>query len=393
MIKTQNRTKIAYVGGPDLSLRIPILKRLGAQGYEVHGVGSNASDSIRFAECGIPYYLWPLVRTFSPWDDMLGFRALHSLFRREGFDLVHTFDTKPGILGRMAAYLAGVPTIVGTIPGLGTLFSTQGVTTIGLRYIYLITYAAACAMSEMTVFQNTDDMHFFIKKRIVAPQKATLIKGSGVDIAEFAPNRCNGLELAGLAEALGLAGDRVNFFMISRIVRHKGIGEFIEAAKAIKSRLPDKADFYLVGPLDQSIAAFSEKVLREHASIIRYIGPREDVRDLLCLADVVILPSYYREGIPRVLLEASAMGVPIITTLMPGCKEVVEDGVTGYAVPAKDPRALAEAMKKMINERSKLPEMGKRAREKVKREFSLDIVYEATLALYRRLLSNKHGGI
>jgi glycosyltransferase involved in cell wall biosynthesis len=390
MICKRRKAKVAYVGGPDLSLRIPLINKIRPEGFDVHSVGSELKDAAHFAEIRIPYHLWQLKRRFNVAEDIRSLLSLYRLFRRERFMLVHAFDTKPTVLGRVAARLAGTPVIVGTIPGMGTLFSDGGRSNMALRCIYVLAHRVACAASDMTVFQNTDDMDYFLSKRIVQPHKAVLIRGSGVDVEKFAPALRSSVNLDALTEELSLCPDRVNFFMISRMVRHKGVREYMQAAKIIKSLWSDKADFYLVGPLENSLAAIPEETLRSTKEVIRYIGPRTDVLALLRLADVVVLPSYYREGIPRILLEASAMEVPVITTLMPGCKEVVEDGLTGYTVAPRDSRALAKAMDLMIRRRSALSEMGKRAREKIIKEFSLEKICVETVRLYNTLLKKLH---
>ena len=176
--------------------------------------------------------------------------------------------------------------------------------------------------------------------------------------------------------------------MITRLVRYKGIKEFLEAAKILKSKYRN-IDFLLIGPVDDTIAAFSLEEVKKYAGIVKYIGPRNDIPEILYFADIVVLPTYYREGIPRILLEAASMRKPIVTTDIPGCREIVENGVNGFIVPPKDSIALAKAIEKLILNEKLRKQMGKMSRKKVLEEFSLNIVFEQTLNAYKKLFKNK----
>ncbi len=382
------KVKVCLCGGPDFSSRLPFIKVLATNGYNVTAIGSHKAEEDKFIKYSIPYRSYPLNRRFSVLDDIRSFLTLYSIFKREKSIIVHAFDTKPTILGRIAAKLAGVPIIIGTIPGMGSLFSDDTLINKILRFFYIISQKVACGMSDLTIFQNYDDLNFFITKKIVSSSKATTIKGSGVDVEEFSPKNLRSEKVEKTKIELGFDPNGIKIFMISRLIKYKGVKEYLEAAKILKSKYRN-IDFFLIGPVDDTIAAFSLEEVKKYAGIVKYIGPRDDIPEILFFADIVVLPTYYREGIPRILLEAASMGKPIVTTDIPGCREIVEDGVNGFLVPPKNSKALVEAIGKLILDENLRKQMGEASRKKVLEEFSLNIVFEQTLNAYKKLFKNK----
>jgi len=380
--------KIAYIGGPDILLRLHFIKLLILKGYEVCVIGSSKKEKEKFENEGILYHYYSLNRKFSILSDIKSFFQLYKILKKEKPHCIHAFDTKPTILGRIAAKLAGVPIIIGTIPGMGSLFSEDTFINKILRIFYIIAQKVACGVSDLTIFQNYNDFDFFISKKIVSPLKAIIIKGSGVDIKKFSLENLQSKKLQKTKSELGLNSKSIKIFMISRLVKYKGIKEFLEAAKILKSKYQN-VDFFLVGPLDNTIAGFPLEEVKKYVDVVKYTGPRNDIPEILFFANIVVLPTYYREGIPRILLEAASMGKPIVTTNIPGCKEIVEDGVNGFLVPPKDPIALAQAIEKLILNEKLRNQMGEISRKKAIEEFSLNIVFKKTLNIYEKLLKNK----
>lgn len=376
--------RIAYLGGPDLWLRIPMIKLLKEDGYDISCLGSNMEERVLFEKIGVQFHYYPLKRGIGGISELKGLIKLYFVLRAEHYDAVHAFDTIPTILGRLVAKAAGVPVIMGTIPGMGSIFSEDSYLNKTLRQIYKVGQKMACGVSDMTVFQNQDDLEFFIKKRMAVPYKTTLIRGSGVDVVKFSPGNLDNAVVDQTRSELGIRPGAVNVFMITRLVRYKGVIDFMKAARATKLRLPN-VDFYLVGACDDTLAAVTLREVNEYSDCVKYVGARKDMPEVLYCADIVALPTYYREGVPRVLLEASCMEKPLIATSIAGCKDVVENAVTGFIVPPKAPDALATAIETLALDGDLRREMGIRAREKVMREFSLDVVFAATSSLYRRL--------
>ena len=228
-------------------------------------------------------------------------------------------------------------------------------------------------------------MAFFTINKIVPSSKAALIKGSGVDVNAFSSERVRDTDLKQLEAELGSYRKEVRVFLISRLLKYKGIKEYLEASRIVRER-HSHVVFYLAGPEDKSMYAFPLEKLKEFKDTVKYIGSRNDIPEILSLADIVVLPSYYREGIPRILLEAACFEIPIITTDVPGCREVVEDGINGYLVPPKNPYSLANAIGKLVIDEELRKKMGQKGREKVINEFSLDFVYRESLKLYQNFL-------
>ncbi len=382
--------KMAYVGGEDLSLRLPIIKLLGAAGYDVCGVGPSAKEKELFRRNDVPYETYPLKRSSGVLSDILSFMRLYRVFKKNSYTIVHAFDTKPAVLARLAARLAGVPFIVGTIPGLGSIFSEDSRTNNILAILYRAGQKAASGVSDITIFQNPDDMEFFTANKLVCSSKAALIRGSGVDVNALSPEVIRDTDIKRLEAELGSRPNEIKVFLISRLLKYKGIQEYLEASRIVRER-HDHVAFYLAGPEDRSMYSFPIEKLNEYKDTVRYIGPRNDIPNILGLADIVVLPSCYREGIPRILLEAACFEKPIITTDVPGCREVVEDGINGYLVPPKNPYSLADALDKLISCEGRRKSMGQKSREKVTSEFSLDLVFKESLRLYQNLLNHPNG--
>ena len=379
--------KIAYIGGPDLLLRLSLIKLLICENYKVFVIGSSRKEKERFERERIPYCYYYLNRKFNVFSDIKSFFQLYKILKKEKPYCIHAFDTKPTILGRIAAKMAGVPVIIGTIPGMGSLFSENTFTNKIFRIFYIIAQKIACGLSDLTIFQNSDDFNFFVLRHIISPSKATIIKGSGVDIEKFSPENLQTKKLQKTKAELGL-NSKKKVFMISRLVKYKGIKDFLEAAKILKSKYQE-VDFFLVGPKDNTVAAFPLEKVKKYANVVKYTGHRNDIPEVLYFADIVVLPTYYREGIPRILLEAASMRKPIVTTNIPGCREIVNDGINGFLVPPKDSVALAKAIEKFILNDNLRKQMGKISRERVIKEFSLEIVFKQTLNLYKKLFQNK----
>ncbi|MDD5428209.1 MAG: glycosyltransferase family 4 protein [Candidatus Omnitrophica bacterium] len=292
---------------------------------------------------------------------------LYKIYRREKPGLVFHNSIKPNTYGSIAAKLAGVK-CVNTVSGLGYIFIQENI------YFHLVKflYTLACAFSEKTFFQNKDDMGIFLSKKIVREDKAALVKGSGVDVEFFSSGYCKNRK-----KEPGV----FLFSFIGRILRDKGITEFIDAAVIVKKKYPS-ARFNIIGMIDKGnpAAVGAAEIDDWHRTgIAEYGGEVSDVRPFICEADCVVLPSY-REGTPKSLLEASAMEKPIITTDAAGCREVVEDGVTGFAVPVKDAERLAAAMQRLIElPAGERAAMGRSGRGKIVNEFSEKQVISAYL--------------
>jgi glycosyltransferase involved in cell wall biosynthesis len=383
--------RVLIIGGPDVDARLDLMRALAGD-YVLAAAGTTTGLGPAFAGAGFPYFHYPLAGP-TPVADLRALAALGRLLRRFRPQLVHAFDARPGVYGCLAAALTGVPAVVGTIPGLGSLYGGGGLARRGLRVAYetLQRWAARC--SDRTVFQNPDDLEELVARGVVLQDRAVLFPGSGVRTDLLDPARVSDEERRQVREALGVPAGALLVTMVSRVIRTKGVAEFAAAARAVREQIP-ASHFLLVGPADpDSVDRLGPGELAALSGAVHWPGPRRDVPRLLAASDAFVLPSYLREGIPRALLEAAALGLPLVTTDAPGCREVVEDGVNGFLVPVRDAEAVARAVVRLLGEPDLRQRFGRESRRRAVSRFDLSVVVERTRALYREVLAAKGLGV
>jgi glycosyltransferase involved in cell wall biosynthesis len=358
------------------NFRAGLMRALKQRGALVIGGGAGGDGfESRIGALGVPFISLPISKkAINPLADARLFCTLYCWYRRQRPDVVHHFTIKPVIYGSLAARLAGVPRVVNTVTGLGFVFTEERLA--WLRRLVEWQYRLALACAHFTFFQNRDDLQLFRARRLISSEKAELLPGSGVDCQFFAP--------AAITEPA--PAQPLTFLMVARLLREKGLEEFVEAARRVKRKFLETR-FQLLGGRDERNPTVVPQIDLDRwqaEGVVTWLGEVPDVRMIVGRADVVVLPSYYREGIPRALLEAAAMGKPLITTDTVGCREVVDDGVNGLLVPVKDAEALARAMVCLISNPAMRERMGKAGREKMQREFDERIVVEKTLQVYQQ---------
>lgn len=384
------RPKIAILGGSDVDSRIDLMDLLKSD-FDVCAIGSLDQLRPRFVEAGFHYYDYVLSRQVNPFIDLFTFIQLWLLFRRLQPQIVHTFDTKPGVWGRLAARFARVPIVIGTLPGLGSLYSGNDFRTRVVRSIYQPMQKLACSISDLTIFQNQDDAEQFILDGVVSHQKMIILNGSGVQTQVYDPEMFTLEQRQQVRASFGLDDKKIVIVMISRIIRSKGVLEFAQVANSVREQNPDTV-FLLVGSDDfQSVDVLTHDERELIARSVTCLGARDDIPELLAIANIFVLPTYYREGIPRVLLEAASMGLPIVATNVPGCKEVVEQNTNGFLVPARDVEALRQAIEALAVEPLLRKQFGKASRQRAITRFDLAIIVEQTTAIYKELIMQKTG--
>lgn len=370
-------------------MRLELMGRLRDE-FELSALGSEPTLAERFSAEGFEYGTYRLGEgRVSPVADLRTVADLIRRFRGRRPQIVHAFDTKPGVWGCLAARLAGVPASVGTVTGLSFLYGSDRVQTRLVWLVYQRLQALACRVSAVTVFQNHEDARQFVADGIVPGEKVRVILGSGVVTDAFAPERVSAEERRRVREELGIQASETVVTMISRVIRSKGVLDFAAAARSIRTERQG-VRFLLVGPPEpKSMDRLSEAEIRDVQGAVTWPGARSDVPAVLAMSDVVAFPTAYREGLPRVLLEAGSMGLPIVTADSPGCNEVVEEGVNGFLTPVGDRAALARAILRLIDDRELRCRFGRASRERVVERFDLSVIAAATSEMYHRLLERK----
>jgi len=350
-----------------VNFRLGLIRALQADGHRVIALAPDDAYSRRFAELGIEYLPIQMDKKgLSPLADLRLLRSYRRILRELGADLFLGYTAKPNIYGSLAAQSLGMR-VINNVSGLGTAFIRGG----WLLRIVSALYRRAFRRSARVFFQNPEDRDLFVAKRLVRPGQTVLLPGSGIDLARFSP-----------ASAAGRSdGDPFRFLLVGRVIRDKGVIEYVEAARRLRPRWPD-VKFQLLGFVDaENRTAISKDIVDGWVAegLIDYLGAADDVRPFLAAADCVVLPSY-REGLPRTLLEAAAMARPLIATDVPGCRHLVRDGVNGLLCEVRDAGALCAAMERMLEA---APEQraawGAEARAIAEREFSEEVV----IARYR----------
>lgn len=337
-----------------MNFRAPIIRGLKQQGWRVVAAAPEDEASPQLRQLGVEFAPIAIdAKGLSPINDLALVARYRRLMRRIAPDAFLGFTPKPNIFGSIAAQACGVPAI-STVTGLGTGFLSGR----ALQGLVTILYRLAFRRSLRVFFHNEDDLELFVGKGLVAADKAMVVAGSGIDLERFAP-------------VVRKPSERpLVFLFIGRFLRDKGVEEFIAAARLVKQRRA--AEFRMIGAIEDHPKAASRDLIEAAAAAgdVELLGTTGDVRPFIADADCMVLPSY-REGLPRVLLEASAMATPVIASDVPGCRQAVDDRVTGLLCEARSASSLAAAIAAFADMsfegRVKMGEMG---RAKAEREFS-----------------------
>lgn len=357
--------------------RLPLALAMRDAGFEVYVMTRYGKYAEKMRELGLQVVPWQVSRTHrNPLSDLFATVEIARVYRRLRPTIVHHVALKPVALGGLVASLFRIPS-VNAINGLGHAFCSETATMWAVRMLILSWCRIVLRQSKAAViFQNTADRDLFVGRSIITPDKAKVIRGAGVDLKLFRPTPKQ--------------ATRPVVLLASRLVWEKGIREFVDAAKNLQSH-GVSARFVLAGRIDREAAtSVPEWQVREwmNSGTVEWLGHREDMSQLLTDATVVVLPSY-REGMPKVLLEAAACGCPIVTTDCPGCRDVVHHGVNGLLVAPRDSHALAEAIAILLGNADLCRKMGAASRDKAVREFGLENVVDQTMQIYCDLIGEE----
>jgi glycosyltransferase involved in cell wall biosynthesis len=306
-------------------------------------------------------------------EELKTFFFLWRLYQQQKPDIVHHVGLKTILWGGIAAKLSKVHGVVNAVCGLGVLFSGEKPSFVARSVMQMMAWSNA-GKNVQEIFQNEDDMQLFKQYGVVTDGQCNFVKGSGVDLDEFnyVPEPSDG---------------KIRVIFTARMVKEKGTITLIEAAEKLRGEFGQKAEFLLCGDLSNNPDGIKKEELEARCDgvYLQWLGFRRDVRDLLMASHIMAFPSYYREGVPLSLIEACAIGRPIVTCDSIGCRDTVEDGVNGFLVSPRDSDALAEKLRVLILDKSLREAMGRMGRKKAEKEFSLKTVVDKHMEIYRRL--------
>jgi glycosyltransferase involved in cell wall biosynthesis len=371
-------------------LRMPWIRLLRENGYEVFAVVASGAWNELIEAGGAKYVEWKLSRSGrNPLAEIGSVIGLAHIFRQIKPDIVQNFHTKPNIYAPLAAKLAGVPMTVSTVTGLGyTFVDRPGPGGKIARRLNLGMYRISNRLASEVAFQNPDDMELLKANRGLTKNKGRLIAGgSGVDVTEYHPGTRNSPDSIELRRSLGIPENAFIVLFVGRLQLDKGLVEFVEAARKIKRSRQDIV-FVMVGAPDpgnkRSVPEATLAQWKAESTVI-FPGRREDVPNLMAMANTVTTPTFYREGLPRTLLEAAATGLPLIGTDMPGVREAISHKVNGILIPTHDSAALAQAVEDLADDPQKSERYGAASLERAKNEFDHRHVVGEYLKMYEEL--------
>lgn len=362
------------------NFRLATIQRLLSDGHEVVVVSPPGNFGEQLVEHGCRWIPLAMDRaSLNPLRELATLSRLVGVFRRERPDIVHGFTLKCAIYGTIAARVARVPAVVSAVSGMGFVFTSDAFKARMLRPVVKVLLRFALdGERSLLVLQNHDDALAFSQADLVAVDRIRVILGSGVNTFRFHPSNCTTHRY-----------ERLRVLLAARLLQEKGVREFIEAAAILRKQDRD-IEFLLAGTPDPGNPhSISRAELRHwtEAGLVRCLGHVSDMPALLGSVHVLALPSYYREGVPKSLIEGAATGLALITTNRPGCREVVtQDGVDGLWVEPRNAQALAACIARLDDDRDWLAQLGDRAREQALKKFDERLVIQQTLEVYAELL-------
>jgi glycosyltransferase involved in cell wall biosynthesis len=383
-----SKIKICHVANAVMAVKFLLLNQLKVlqkEGYEIYVVCSAGRFIEDIKKENIKVKIINFERGIKLFPHLTALIKLFFYFKREKFDIVHTHNPVPGFLGQIAAKMAGVPIIINTLHG----FYFNEYTPFSERRFYIIIEKIAALCSDLILFQSDEDIKTALMEKICNPQKIKYL-GNGTDLQKFNPERFSKEFIDRKKKELNINSNFKIIGVIGRLVKEKGYLDLFKALKEILKKFPDIM-LLIIGPLEPGKKdAIDPLVFKEYGieKNVLFLGQRDDVDELLSLIDIYVLPSW-REGVPRSVLEASAMGKPTVTTNIRGCREAVDDGKTGILVPIRNPEKLTEAITYLFENPQIAREMGNNAREKAEKDFDENEVFNIITKKYRELIEKK----
>jgi glycosyltransferase involved in cell wall biosynthesis len=387
-----HRKKIAHITTIDMSLHLLMLNQLlsiQADGYEVVGISTPGEHIQAVTAVGIRYIPITMARAISPWQDLKSLWQLYRVIRREKFIIVHTHNPKPALIAQLAARFARTPVIIHTLHG----FHFHDNMSPNKRRFFIMMEKIGASCADVILSQNKEDMQTAIREHICPPEKIKHL-GNGIDLAVFDPARISAEETARKRAELNILDEVHVVGFVGRLAaRRKGFLDLLAAARELVQITPN-VRFLIVGAPDEGKAdALDPSIVHDYdlADHFIFLGarPNEELPLLYTLMDVLVLPSIF-EGLPRVIMEASAMGIPVVATDVKGNREAVFHGRNGLLVPLHNVSALSAAIAEILSNPAKAESMGQEGRKIAAEHFDEQKVFEKVKAEYARLLQQKN---
>ncbi|PXV62182.1 glycosyltransferase involved in cell wall biosynthesis [Dysgonomonas alginatilytica] len=357
-----------------LSHRQEIAVSAKEAGYDVTILAKDTGKSFVIKELGLRFIDLPMNSVgMNPFEELTTLNFLYKLYKREKPDIVHHVGLKAILWGGLAAKQAKVKGVVNAISGLGVFFAEESKSVLSKAIVAILKYSHN-RNNLYTIFQNNEDKDLFLKSRIIKDSNIVFIKGSGVDLNVF--------------KYIEEPQDgKIKVVLTARMIVDKGIFVLTEAAEQLRADYQDKVQFLLCGGLDKNPRGIKEEMLNQICDdkYIKWFGHCSDIKSILEEAHIVTLPSYYKEGLPKSLIEGTAIGRPIVTTNSIGCRDTVIDCYNGFLIPIKDSKALADKLKILFDDKYLRLEMGRNSRLYAEKYFSLDKVIKSHLDIYKKL--------
>lgn len=361
LISPKNRTAYNFRGD--------LIRDIIAKGYDVIVTGPNQDNVEKIKELGARFIEIPMNKNgINPFSDILYAYHLYKIMAHEHIDISLGYTIKPVIYGSIAAKLAKVRCINAMITGAGYLFAHHGIKTSIIRAISFLLYRLGLGAANHIIFQNTDDLNEFVKHKLCNKNKCSIVNGSGVNMQKFTPSPYP---------------ITPTFFMLGRMIHSKGVIDFLQAAAIVKKKYPNTR-FMILGKIEESMQdAIKKEDIEPYVSagIVEHFPETDNIALYYAQCSVFVLPTAYREGTPRVILEAMASARPIITTKTPGCKETVKEGINGFFVPIHDDKALANRMIFFIENSSYIPKMGAASLDLCRNKYEISIINRKMLSI------------
>ncbi len=362
--------KIGFLSHLDLNLyafRLPVMIELKRLGHTPIAIAPDGEYLQKIKDAGVEVATYDIERkSLNPFKEIKAIQNIYELIKPLNLDILHTFTAKPNIYGTIAGRLAGVPRIINLVEGLGSFYLEDDLKSRIVRGLIETMYKRVFRLSNAVMFVNSDDPNYLQSKGIINPSKIVKINGVGIDTVKWMRKH--------------KAKEPLTVIMIARLIRHKGVLEYLEACQNLKAKYPSIRFVYVGGEDSGNPSGLKKEIFNEFSSV-EYLGERSDIKELLEDSHIFVLPSY-REGMPRTVLEAMSMEVAVVGADAIGTRDCIKDGVTGLLAQVKDTKSLEEAIEKLIVDGALRMKLAKRGREVCVKEYDIKPIIKEHLRVY-----------